>query len=101
MAQFNVSLPGISAEMLDELADFAERAWLRSDILEIEAIPGQPTTEAPTRNYETVDFGLPEPVPAIDGTLPPTTTGTIGIVLPDVTDELHEADKSTKKGRTS
>jgi len=84
MAQYDIKLTEISAEMLDELADFAHTAWGRTDILEVEVIPGMGNTgwDANTENAlrmpeeaSMVAVSIPDPIPA-------SPTGSIEIVLP-------------------
>lgn len=72
MAQYTITLTEISAEMLDELSDFAHTRWGRTDIVEVAVIPGQGTYPA----VGAVELALPTPVPAT------TATSTIEVILP-------------------
>lgn len=89
MAQYTITLTEISAEMLDELSDFAHTAWGRTDIVEVEVIPGQPNTQAQ------VEMRLPEPVLATDAPY----TSAIEIVIPPEPVEPMDADEETAKPR--
>lgn len=71
MAQYNITIPGIDATMLDELADFATRTWGNPGLLEVEPVPGHVTTAS-----RPVELALPEPVPAS------SVTSSIEIILP-------------------
>ncbi len=91
MAQYTITLTEISAEMLDELANFAHTAWGRTDILEVDVMPGMGIAETGTPQ---VAMTLPEPVPA---------TSSIEVVLPpepvDYLDDPVDETGFTQKGR--
>lgn len=88
MAQYTVTLTEISAEMLDELANFAHTAWGRTDILDVEVIPGMGTTRAP---LGAVEMAIPDPVPS---------TSSISIIIPpEPVDTLVEDVSPRSRGR--
>lgn len=106
MAQYNVALSEISAEMLDELADFAHRAWGRTDILEVDVVPGQPTTEngwqaSPLEAFLAPSEGTADPVAvAVPDPIPASPTGSVEIVLPpEPVDDLIEEPVPAKSPR--
>lgn len=100
MAQYDIKLTEISAEMLDELANFAHTAWGRTDILEVEVIPGMGNTRWDADPEDAlpmpltgggsipVTVAVPDPIPA-------NPTGTIEIVLPPEPVEDYGDNPST------
>lgn len=89
MAQYNITIPGIDATMLDELADFATRAWGNPGLLEVEAVPSQVTQMA-----RPVELALPEPVSAS------SITSSIEIILPpEEIPSVDEEDTPPRKRR--
>ena len=102
MAQYDIRLREISAEMLDELADFAHRAWGRTDVLEVEVIPGQSVEvrqpalmtgeEVAMDAMRKMGMAVPDPIPA-------TPTGTVEIVLPPEPVEDYAEDPAPKSPR--
>jgi hypothetical protein len=90
MAQYDIVIREISAEMLDELGDFAHTAWGRTDILEVEVIPGQPTTQAQ------IELAMPEPVLAADA---PYTSAIAVVIPPEPIEPLDADEDATPKAR--
>lgn len=88
MAQYTITLTEISAEMLDELGNFVHTAWGRTDIIEVEVVPGQGNHPAPGQ----IALTLPEPVSA---------TSAIEVIIPPepIDDFTEPARTSSRKGR--
>lgn len=89
MANYTITLTEISAEMLDELANFAHTAWGRTDILEVDVMPNLGTSQA---SLSAVEMAIPQPKSA---------TSSIEIILPPepIEDSVDEGPKPKRAHR--
>lgn len=89
MAHFNVSISGISGDMVGALADFVEREWGDFGMVEIEPIANGQHSTYPS--IGAVEIQVPDPVPA---------TSAIEVVLPpEPIDDFEEPARKTSRQR--
>lgn len=90
MAHFNVSIEGISGDMVGALADFIEREWGDFGMVQIEPIANGQVGAYPS--IGAVEIAVPEPVPA--AAFP---TSSIEVVIPPEPVEPLDVDEVAPK----